>query len=172
MEKKLLIFLGEEINAQKVKEMLTNAGIECKLRKVKEGLSNALLNSLAEPKENCMAVFVDEKDYPEAKKMLESILLETEKIALWCPECGSEDVKVIFEPCIKKPSWPLWLCLIAYLISAMLCVLHYAFVFLVFIIIVVHGVLRIKKHYGTIRFNVTTYHCNNCGKDFSEEDKF
>ena len=168
MEKKLLIFLGEEINAQKVKEMLTNAGIECTIRKVKEALSN----SLSEPIENCMAVFVDEKDYPEAKKMLESILLEVKKIALWCPECGSEDVTVILEPYIKKPSWPLWLCLIAFFISVMLSVLHYAFIFLVFIIVVVHGVLRFKKHYGTIRFNVTTYHCNDCGKDFSEEDKF
>lgn len=168
MGKKLLIFLGEEINAQKVKEMLTNAGIECTQRKVKEALSN----SLSEPIENCMAVFVDENDYPEAKKMLESILLEMEKIALWCPECGSEDVTVIFDPYIKKPSWPLWLCTLAFIISVILCQLHYVFIFLAFIIAVVWGVLRIEKHYGTIRFNMTTYHCNNCGKDFSEEDKF
>ncbi len=74
MEPKLLKFFDNEINAIDIKVRLEEAGIKCVLHKEPK----TVVNVLTDPTEDGVAVYVDKKDYAEAKAVLDSYELELE----------------------------------------------------------------------------------------------
>lgn len=76
MEPKLLKFFDNEINAIDIKVRLEEAGIKCVLHKEPK----TVVNVLTDPAEDGVAVYVDKKDYVEAKAILDSYELELENV--------------------------------------------------------------------------------------------
>ena len=171
MESKLLKFYDDELNAQEIKQRLADARIECVLQKEQKSVLNPLIDSIEEG----MAVYVDQKDYSEAKKILDTYEQELEQKGLWCPECDSEDVTISIKHIKYKPSS----IIVSSLGAAVLCVvvlmsrhgLSLPSIIGGFIGALIGGLIGGLLSYKKEGYDKKTYHCNNCGKDFSEEDR-
>lgn len=101
MEPKLLVFYDNEINAQDIKTILNDSGIVCIL----QNEMKTSVNVMSESAEEGVAVYVDKKDYTKSKEILDAYEERLEERLKWCPECGSEDVKVSVVHVKYKPQW-------------------------------------------------------------------
>lgn len=180
MDPILLNFFDNEINAIDIKDRLDEAGIECVL----QNELKTQVNVLAEPTEYGVAVYVDKKDYSEAKSILESYEQEfedeqeLEDESILCPECESGDLTVSIEHVKPKISR---IFLYALVLAVGLTIYNLAhhngevsigrliggFIGAVIGAIIGGFIERKIKSYDK-----TVYHCNKCGKDFSEEDRY
>lgn len=172
MEPKLLIFYDNELNALEIKQRLADAAIECELQKEQK----TIINSLSDSIEEGMAVYVDKKDYLEAKNILDTYEQELDQKGLWCPECGSEDVTVSINTVKFKWSRIILTSLgFAVLVSLYLVAIHHIDtlpgVIGGFIGALIGALVGGLIGYNKKGYEKKTYHCNNCGEDFSEEDR-
>lgn len=162
MDPKLLIFFDNEINAQDIKERLDEAGIGCVLQNELKTSVNVMSESAAE----VVAVYVDKKDYSVAKNILDTYEKENEDKGIWCPECESEDITIKVEHLKYKPTWLLVVCILVFLLCVILPFFIKGYIFIPGIIFIVSFIMLIKG------YDKKTYHCNKCGKVFSEKDRF
>ena len=162
MEPKLLNLFDNEINAQEIKDKLTEVGIECFL----QNELKTQVNVLTEPTEEGVAVYVDKKDYSKAKKILDAYEQELEVKGIWCPECEGEDITIKVEHLKYKPTWLLVVCILVFLLCAILPFFIKGYVIFPGIIFIASFIMLIKG------YDKKTYHCNKCGHNFSENDRY
>ncbi|MBR5117874.1 MAG: DUF2007 domain-containing protein [Muribaculaceae bacterium] len=156
MEPKLLVFFDNDINAQDIKSILNDSGIECIL----QNEMKTSVNVMSESAEEGVAVYVDKKDYPKAKEILDTYEEKLEEILKWCPECGSEDVKVSVVHVKYKPRWVFILCILISIACTVLSFIYSGAIILpglLFYIAVIALILGYDKK---------AFHCNKCGCDF------
>ncbi|MBR5086897.1 MAG: DUF2007 domain-containing protein [Muribaculaceae bacterium] len=156
MEPKLLKFFDNEINAQEIKVKLNEAAIECVLQNELKTSINVMSGSAEEG----VALYVDKKDYPESKKILDSYEQELEEKLKWCPECDSDDVTITTELVKYKPRWLFIFCIAVFVICIILSICIEGWIFIPGLLPVIGLIVMI------VGYDKKVYHCNKCGNDF------
>lgn len=156
MEPILLVFYDNEINAQDIKTILNDSGIDCIL----QNEMKTSVNVMSESAEEGVAVYVDKKDYPKAKEILDAYEEKLEESLKWCPDCGSEDVKVSVVHVKYKPQWVFILCILISIACTILSLFYKGVIILPGLLFYVAVIALI------LGYDKKVYHCNKCGCDF------
>lgn len=166
MEPILLNFFDNEINAQEIKQKLSDVDIECVLQNEQK----TIINSLSDSVEEGVAVYVDKKDYPEAKEILDNYEKELEEKLKWCPECDSEDITVSTQYVKYKPARIIGSSIVMAIVCCVVTIrIHNGDITLPGIIGGFVGALigaLVGGLIGKKGYEKTTYHCNKCGHVF------
>lgn len=65
--------------------------------------------------DNSMEVMVREDEYERAKAVYGEMLAEQQRVAPWCPQCGSENVESITGNRLRKGRFSIWLASLTFL---------------------------------------------------------
>lgn len=156
MEPKQLVFYDNEINALDIKTILKDSGIECIL----QNEMKTSVNVMSESAQEGVAVYVDKNDYTKAKEILDDYEEKLEEAIKWCPDCGSDDVRVSVVHVKYKPRWVFILCILISLTSTILYLLLNRVIILPGLLFYVAVIALI------LGYDKKVYHCNKCGCDF------
>lgn len=134
MNPQLLAFYNDEMTATRLEQDLSASGIDCVVEKVPK---RSTYDVMIDHSSFCFAVFVDHKDYTQAKDILNLFNKTRDEETPWCPKCGSQEVTKTVVHHEHGPQW-LWL-LFPSPLAAPLFFEDY---------------------------DVEEYHCKSCGHDF------
>ena len=132
MNRQLLISYDDEMTATRLKQDLSASGIDCVVQKEAK-----TYDVMFDHGSCCFAVYVDDKDYTQAKDILNQFNKTRDEELPWCPKCGSEEVTRTNIHHERGPKW-LWFLLP----SALAAPLFFE------------------------EYDVEEFHCKNCGHDF------
>lgn len=134
MNPQLLAFYDDKMTATRLEQDLSASGIDCVIKEVPK---TSTYDAMIDHSSFCFAVFVDNKDYTQAKDVLEQFNKTRDEITPWCPKCGSQEVTRTLVHHDRGPEW-LW-----FLFPSPLA-----------------APLFFEE------YDVKEYHCNSCGHDF------
>ena len=134
MNPELLASYDDEMTATRLKQDLSASGIDCNVEKVPK---MSAYDAMIDHSSFCFALYVDNKDYTQAKEVLKQFNEAREEITPWCPKCGSQEVTKTVTHHDHGPKW-LWFLLPSSLASM----------------------------FFFNDYDVEEYHCKSCGHDF------
>ena len=132
MNPKLLISYDNEVTAMRLNQDLSASGIDCVVQK-----ETKTYDVMFDHDSICFAVYVDDKDYTQAKDILDQFNKTRDEELPWCPKCGSEDITRTTVHHEHGPKW-LWFLLPS----------------------------PLAAHLFYEEYDVEEFHCNSCGHDF------
>ena len=134
MDPELLICYDYEMTATQLEQELSASGIDCVIQKeTKQSINGVMLDVGS----FCYAIYVDKKDYTQARDVLEQFNKARDEENPWCPKCGSEDIT---RTKVHHPHGPKWLW---YIFDTALA-----------------------AHFYFQEYDEVDFHCNSCGHDF------
>ena len=89
MNPEFLISYDDEVTATLLKQDLSASGIDCDIQKETK---TSPYDAMIDHGSFCYAVYVDAKDYTQAKDILDQFNKTRDEELPWCPKCGSEDI--------------------------------------------------------------------------------
>lgn len=136
MNPKLLISFEDEMTATILKQELSSSDIDCVVQKEPK---TSAFNVMIDHSSFCFALYVDEKDYTQAKVILDQFNKIRDNELPWCPKCGSEDITrtIVHHEHGPKELWFL-------LPSSLAAPLFFD------------------------EYDVKEFHCNSCGHDWKQ----
>ena len=134
MNRQLLISYDDEMTATRLEQDLSACSIDCVVQKETK---ISTYDVMIDHGSFCFAVYVDAKDYTQAKDILDQFNKTRDEELPWCPKCGSEEVTRTIVHHEHGPKW-LWFLFP----SALAAPLFFD------------------------EYDVEEFHCNSCGHDF------
>ena len=156
MVPKLLFYYDDEMTATRLKQDLSASGIDCVVQKETKTNSNVLTDNGG----FCFAIYVDNKDYIQAKDILKQFNKTRDEEILWCPKCGSEETMRTIIHHKYGPKW-LWV----FCIIALLLILYFNFK-AKSLVLIPGAALLLAIFFCFKGYDVEKYHCNSCGHNF------